>query len=275
MPATAIVVSSFPTDGGGMSGEDSVRIGQADTPPADQRAERSLRDGATKLWRLAKSSVAETVGTQMGIFGLQAIHSIVLARILGPEGRGEYSTVVFYSQTLLYAGMLGSTFSIARRARRQSDRCAPLANASVRLGLTTGTWCFLVVSLLAWFALPSEKSYLMPWCVAAALLLPLEHGRLALLAVDHGRGKFRKYNVNRLLAAVIFPLLIGAAWLMGYRSLSMVVGMVVLTPLISLLCLLAVHPEVGVSQRADPPVGKLIRESIPYGSGYFAAQMIG
>ena len=102
-----------------------------DATPSDKFAGAISSPGWTArglAW--LQSAVALTVAAQLGIFGLQAIHSVILARILGPQGRGEYSTVVMFSQTLLYAGMLGGTFAIARRAGRTQGNATPLANAA-------------------------------------------------------------------------------------------------------------------------------------------------
>ena len=239
------------------------------TEPSDRR------DFASRSISWLKSSVVQTVATHLSIFGIQAIHSVILARILGPEARGEYSTTVMYSQTFLYAGMLGGTFAIARRAGQADCNTSALSNTAVRFGLTTGTICFLIVSLLAWFALPSEKAHLAPLCCVAALLLPLEHARLSLLAVDHGRSEFRRYNSNRLLCASLFPILIVSAWAFGKAQLAVIVTLAVLTPALSLASLIRSHREIRFTHRGEPSVGHLTRESLPYGTGSFAAQMLG
>ena len=221
------------------------------------------------------AAVFGTVGSQVGIFGILALHSIVLARLLGPTQRGEYATVVFYSQVLVYAGLLGTLFSIARRAAQDAELRPALANASMRVGAITGVGCFGVVCLLAWFALPAEKAYLSALCIFAALQLPFEHGRLALLAVDHGSGDFRRYNTNRLLTVSIFPLLLGIGWLAGVLTLNVVVFAVVLTSILGFCQLVYSHSEVRWSAPSAPKAPVLIKEGLPYASAYFAAQLLG
>ena len=55
--------------------------------PDDRR--RSLGQlFSTIFQRIRVPDVAGTVGTQLAIFGLRAFHGIVLARLLGPHGRG-------------------------------------------------------------------------------------------------------------------------------------------------------------------------------------------
>ena len=237
----------------------------------------SFRFGSVRklIEKFSLAAVVGTVGSQVGVFGIHALHSIVLARMLGPTVRGEYATTVLYSQTLVYAGLLGTLFSIARRAAQEDTNRPMLASSSIRVGLITGISCIGVVSLLALFALPAEKSYLWVLCIFAAWQLPFEHARLALLAVDHGSGDFRRYNTNRLLTAAIFPVLLGICWLAGILTLNIVVVTVVLTSMLGLCQLLYAHREVRLSTPSDPPAPVLIKEGLPYASAYFAAQLLG
>ena len=97
-----------------------------------------------------------SVGTSFAIFFLTVVQGVILARLLGPEGRGEYGTAVFYTQTLTYIGLLGTQLSIARRAAKGADQIEQLGRASLRLGMLTGLATMLVASILAVVALPAE-----------------------------------------------------------------------------------------------------------------------
>jgi O-antigen/teichoic acid export membrane protein len=219
-------------------------------------------------------TVLSTVGTQFAIFALHAVHSIILARMLGPAGRGEYGTVMFYSQTLLYAGMFGATFVIARRALTDDVANGRLARAALAVGLITGAVSFLMAWLGGRFGLPADRQNLLPYCLAVALMLPLEHMRLALLAVDHGANNFRRYNWNRLLAAFLFPVLLIALWGIGHASLQAVVAAVLLSAFLSLASLVVSYGGTMIGSRASVKVFPLLHESIPYGISYVAGQLL-
>jgi enterobacterial common antigen flippase len=60
--------------------------------------------------------LATTVGVSFGIVALQLAQGILLARLLGPESRGEYATAVLYSQMLLYVGLFGAIEVVCRYA---------------------------------------------------------------------------------------------------------------------------------------------------------------
>lgn len=219
-------------------------------------------------------SVALTVITQFAIFGLHAVHSILLARMLGPEGRGEYGTYMFYSQTLLYGGMLGSGFAIARRANARSDLRNDLVQTAIRVGLITGLGSMAIACLGGKFGLPPDKSHLIPYAYLVSLLLPLEHIRLSLLSVDHGASNYRRYNQNRMVAAISFPLLLIATWAIGLASLTSVAIVVVLSAFVSLIALLWSHRSRVIGLNA-PSTLLVLRESLPYGSTYLAGQLLG
>lgn len=220
-------------------------------------------------------AVVHTVAAQLAIFGIMTVQSIVLARLLGPEGRGEYATAIVYSQTLLYVGLLGTLFSIARRAGRDVESRPELANAALRTGLTTGTMTMAVAMVLGAVALPAEKKYLAPLAFGCAALLPWEQMRLTLLAVDHGSAAFSRYNANRLLSTAVFPLGLLVLWSLGLHAVTLVVVLAVATPMIGLAFLLHSHKEVRPFRPSAPPVKCLIKEGLPYAYAVLAGDLLG
>ena len=77
--------------------------------------ESELEGVATRKSIIAKlfsnsefGQVIETVLTTLAIFGIYLIQGIVVARILGPLGRGEFGTAIFFPRDVfLYAGLMG------------------------------------------------------------------------------------------------------------------------------------------------------------------------
>ncbi len=254
--------------------ESSDQIPTAEAPAGDAGA-GLLRRSTALVTGSRSQQVIGTLGAQIGIFAIMTLQSILLARILGPEARGEYATAIFYSQTLLYVGLMGTLFSIARRAGQQSQSGPMLANAALRTGLTTGTVTMIVAMVLGAIALPEGKRYLAPLAVGCACLLPCDQMRLTLLAVDHGSAAFQRYNVNRILSAAIFPVGLLVLWALGLDSVSLVVGLAVGAPIVGLLLLLQAHTEVRPFQPASPPVRQLIKEGRPYAYAVLAGDLLG
>ncbi len=130
-----------------------------------------------------------------------------------------------------------------------------------------------VVSVLALVGLPPEKRYLAPLCIACALFLPLEHVRLSLLAIDHGTGRFTRYNVYRLLAVFMMPAMLSVAWLAGYGSLGLVVALSVAAPLLPLAVRLVTGEHTLFGPIWPGPL-TLIKEGVPNAVALFASDLL-
>ncbi len=87
-----------------------------------------------RLWPLVTS-----VGVSFGIVGLNLVQGILLARLLGPEGRGEYASAILFTQVLLYIGLFGGIEVIARYASNEAVSIRKLRRAAVQLSLLTAT----------------------------------------------------------------------------------------------------------------------------------------
>ena len=86
-------------------------LAYVDASLADRR--RPLVD---LLLRVTDLKMILSIGAGFTVFFLNAVQGAMLARMLGPTIRGEYSTAVFYTQLLTYVGLLGTQLAIARRA---------------------------------------------------------------------------------------------------------------------------------------------------------------
>jgi enterobacterial common antigen flippase len=218
-----------------------------------------LRVALTKNW-----DVLATVTSSFGVFALFAVQGVFMARLLGPEKRAEYGTAVLYTQTFTYIGLLGSLLAIAGHAARNRSGLKNLRRSAISLGSLTGIGTALFVVVLSQTALPASKAFLAPLCMICALILPLDHIRLTLLAVDHGAGAFSKYNRNLLVNAAVLPVLLGVLWVTGIRSIGAVVVATLLIPVLALTYRFGTEGSGIVGKKADPPIRRLLIEGIPY-----------
>ena len=218
-----------------------------------------IRTAVRKNW-----DVIATVGTSFGVFWIFAVQGIFMARLLGPEKRAEYGTAVLYTQTLTYIGLLGTLLAIAGHAARNQQGLRNLRRSAIRLGAITGVGTAIVVALLALTALPASKAFLAPLCIVGALMLPFDHIRLTLLAVDHGAVGFPKYNRNLLLNAAVLPGLLCVLWMAHVRSIETVVVATLLVPLVALAYRFGSEGFGIIGKKADPPIRNLLIEGIPY-----------
>ncbi|MEM9943505.1 MAG: hypothetical protein AAF939_18225 [Planctomycetota bacterium] len=187
--------------------------------------------------------VVATFLTTLATFGIFLLQGVVVARLLGPTGRGEFGTALFFPRDiLLYAGLLGGVEMINSLAIRPDIEGRSLKYAAVKLSFLSGVLtaivaCFFSVVLLV----VVDKAYLIPYCLLVSIFVPWEHMQLTISAVDRGRKAFHAFNVNRLLFHATFVILIllvfqsGLNRLTGLSDLTLVCLLFVASRMIGLL----------------------------------------
>ena len=240
--------------------QESCQIAKAGNPTS--------RHG-TEMLRTIRSwlhpSLIFTVATAFAQFALFALQGVLLARLLGPTGRGEFGTAVFYAQSLTYLGLIGTLFAVARRAANDPAGRPELSRATAKLAAVTGIGTIAFAALLAYVSLPADKHGLFSLCVVACLALPLEHWRLLLLAVDQGSGAFRKHNLNQVITTAILPLALALFWIAGGCSVTVAVLLSLIAPAVGLILRLTAQRDRGdASHGRSLGVFTLMREGTPY-----------
>lgn len=152
--------------------------------------------------------VAGVLGTRLVQLACTIGVSFLLARLLGPEGRGVYTLLVLVPTTLFALGQLGLTAAMVFHAGR-GGRLADLERHTLVLGLGVSA----VVVAVALVVLPALEP-------TALRLAPPDLLRIALLAVPlrlvatlagsvlYGRHMFRGYNLILAVQSVLGVLLV-------------------------------------------------------------------
>ncbi len=160
------------------------------------------------------SSVVATFVTTLSIFGIYLVQGIIVARILGPLGRGEFGTALYFPRdVLLYAGLLGGIEIVNSHAVQRNIDTRSLKLSAAKVGLISGLITAVFAAALTTVVLTIVgKSYLVPFGLLCCLFVPWEHMQLTISAVDRGNRNFGFYNFNRLLFALSFPTLVIIAY---------------------------------------------------------------
>ena len=219
--------------------------------------------GVKSAGRSKRLAFVSTVGFAFAIVGLQLGQGILLARLLGPEGRGEYATAVLYVQFLLYVGLFGGLEVVCRYAAGDTISKPMLRRAALWLGITTGVITTSVVIVLSLIALPDAKRFLMPMAVLCSLSIVGQHVMLIMTAVDRGSDEFGKYNLLRLIAAASFPFLLLVAAIFMPVDVMTAVALFVVASIVSMVACIVGLPRPFRGEH-DPPVGRLLKEGRPY-----------
>ena len=185
----------------------------------DRRAMSGRREERTwlrtRIWRLARSPMMSTSTTGLAVYGLAAVTGPLLARSLGPSGRGDLAAVLVPGEMLGWVIAFGLPAASLYYADRYSIR-----------QMMTAAWVFAVVvggglTLAAWFLVPSylheHDPTTVPWLriflLVAILFVPATTATqlLRLRADLVAYNFFRSFQL--VLETVIIVVLAVAGWL--------------------------------------------------------------
>jgi antigen flippase len=150
-----------------------------------------------------------TFSTSVLIQGCGAATGILTARLLGPVARGELTTVILWPMVFSNLGLMGCNWVLAREVAKDPDRECDWAAVGVSVGLATAVIYLLAGYFLLPLLLPADRKYLLPIARLCLLLIPLDIFNQVLLAVEHGRMRWRRYNLLRLSFFLFYLALIG------------------------------------------------------------------
>jgi O-antigen/teichoic acid export membrane protein len=150
-----------------------------------------------------------TFSTSLVIQACGAATGIMTARLLGPVARGELATVILWPVILSNLGLMGCNWVLAREVAKDPERECDWAAVGVAVGLATASVYLLIGNLLIPLLLPSDRGYLLTVARLCLLLIPLDILNQVLLAVEHGRMRWRRYNLLRLSFFLFYLMLIG------------------------------------------------------------------
>jgi O-antigen/teichoic acid export membrane protein len=169
-----------------------------------------------------KDSAVQLVAANLVAAGLAVLSAPIIARSLGPDGRGETAaalTLTFLAATVLAVGL---PLEVSRLAARGS--AAP-ALRTVRL-LMFGA--FVPAGVLAagayWTIFASFDSGSRAMATASIVLSPLTISWMCDASVLSGRQRFRALFVMRVTYPATFLVSVAALWISGHASAATVIG---------------------------------------------------
>lgn len=150
-----------------------------------------------------------TFFTSLAIQFCGLITGILTARLLGPIARGELATVMLWPMILSNLGLLGCNWALAREVFADPVNESEWIRAAIAVGFAAACACLLLGYWLIPYLLPSDRRYLASLVRVCLLSIPLGILNQTLLAIEHGRMRWRRYNVVRASFFVFYVILIG------------------------------------------------------------------
>ncbi len=188
--------------------------------------------------------VAGVFTTQIGLFAIALVNSILIARILGPGDKGSYSAIVTLPTMLASFGTLGLP-SAANYFAGKGVSLQGLVRAAYMLTATAS----LILVGIVWLVLPAlEGSFLSAAAghddLLRAIVFVVPLGILSAFggAILYGRQAVRAYNVIQIVAAAL--LLAWVVVVVGFYHTGLrgaVLGSILTSVVTVVLVMVAVH----------------------------------
>jgi O-antigen/teichoic acid export membrane protein len=184
-----------------------------------------------------------TFFTCLAIQGCGVVTGIATARTLGPVARGELATAMLWPIILSNLGLLGCNWALAREVASDYEREADWACGAFAVGLASAFLCFILGFVLIPYLLPSEKRNLISLARLCLFLIPLDILNQVLLAIEHGRMRWRRYNFARVSFFLFYLFLICVIWTIHKAQVIWFVWAFLASHLLTVLLLLYIQKK--------------------------------
>ena len=174
--------------------------------PAEHRRDMTLEPPQTKPGRRAIGArqFMGTFITSVMLQGFTLVQGVILARVLGAEGRGNFAAIILWPNIIANIGLFGTNLAITRASAAAGDDVGPVARAGVRLSLILSAVTLAVGLGLLPFLIPEDGGDIMRLATTFMILfVPAYILTANLSGVDQGQGHFRKLNFFRLLQSPV------------------------------------------------------------------------
>jgi len=149
-------------------------------------------------------------------------NAVLIARLLGPEGRGELAAVILYPMLLYTVGGIALNDAVVYRAatgKVAPERLLPsIAALSIGIGVALGAAGLLLFPILYRHYPPEVLRTASVYLTVVPVGLLVLH----LASVFHGMLDYATWNLLRLLTTVITVAAVGALFLVGTASVFQV-----------------------------------------------------
>ncbi len=167
--------------------------------------------------RVGIQALLGTYGTNLLIQGLEVLQGVLLARSLGPTGRGELAAAILWPTTFAAIGTFGINTALARRASREDD-----LEALTRTALLLSLSSTIIVWATCWVSLPwlleTQNALVLKAAALFTIFALFNHLALNLVAIDQGSGNFWRYNWSRFVLNPVYLCFIMVLYVIGNKN---------------------------------------------------------
>lgn len=154
------------------------------------------------------------------IFATGLVGGVLAARFLGAEDRGLLAAVTYWPHFVAGVAAMGLNEGIViRTANSGTTDTLRATTFAISLGLA------LPLGVIGYYLMPmllseSRQDYLLFSQLYFLVFLPFTFLAMNFLAIDQGELKFYHFNLQRIIQAVAYPLLLLGLWLVGILTVE-------------------------------------------------------
>jgi O-antigen/teichoic acid export membrane protein len=199
---------------------------------------KTERDPSQRLSGLFSSAfakkVAETLATRAALVPLSLITSVLVARALGPEGRGIYAVAYTILGMGAQFGNLGLHASNTYYLAKDRTTLGPLLSNTLVLGTGVGTLVALIAWGLTglWPQLPLFSGFVL---ALTLIMIPLHLDSMLVQNLILGLQEIRLFNKMELVSRVAIIALLAGVFAAGKATVPLVFAIGVAGPVLILL----------------------------------------
>jgi len=206
---------------------------------------------------------AGTIGTGLFIKMCGLVQGIMLARILGPTGRGQFAAVILWPTFFAGLGLMGINVAIARQAAKKNAQ-KELVQTAIFLSLITALITIVICYMLLPYLIPESQHGLLTLITMFLLFIPFNHIALNLEGIFQGAGMFRRLNLTRALINIVMVAGLVLMWWMDSKQLLFpVLTLLFANILVTLTRLILVAGDCNCKWLIRIPL-EIIREGFPF-----------
>lgn len=208
-----------------------------------------------------KARLQLTILTTLVILASTLGSGIILARALGPTGRGILTAAMLIGPLIASIGSLGIADALVYRSGRAEGR----SSAALASALCIGVAQTLVLIVVGWVTVPLLLGSSTPLAISPALaylgFIPMSFLFSYPQAILQGRLRLTEFNVVRLSAPVVYTATLVLLWRLGALNIRSALAASLAS--LAIYCVLAMAGAVGFSSlRPNFAVG---RQLLAYG----------
>ena len=130
---------------------------------------------------------------------------IISARLLQPEGRGALAAILFWPEIAASIGLMNLDTAIIQSTSKNNSKVKEITSTGFYVAIFLAGVTAVVTYFLLPYLLGSGKIELLPAArIYLLAFLPFNFVGLCLMAIDHSRQNFKRYNLFRFIPPITY-----------------------------------------------------------------------